>query len=433
MPVLLGKVKFAKSQYYDDFGKRKRYLQKGMPARPSSSFRRNNPHPKADFLLPKTLKEDGDDSQIQVRVEQASRRYLDSLGYRQTDPPAKVLHKVLLASQKIPPSLPVQKATLSEPAMTNPSHADATSQFIQESLKLLEDSRKGDRGQMKRERGNSYKETAKDYAVSSQPQRPSKPKPSSSSQRRSSKLINSSGTDLVQSIKRSHPTTPPGSATASPRPRSVSYEAQRSAQKKGSQISETPSKDDGKITEQLEDSTNDKNTAKVGIQESRPQTVANYSDYSPRLQQWIQGANEYEKEVALNLFNSLRSSNVKLRKTSMSPSATGIYLPGGIAGRNTREDQVVQQMMKTLQDDVDRQKSMPNLYESSKYIEGRPTFRQIRRAPSFDGYMHVGSQFRPTRPPFRKCFDIAPDWCSEGKTYRRLVKRASQRQVHQSV
>lgn len=84
--------------------------------------------------------------------------------------------------------------------------------------------------------GNSYKETAKDYAISPQPQRPSKPKPSSSSQRRSSKLINSSGTDLVQSMKRSHPTTPPGSASASPRPRSVSYEAQRSAQKKNIQV-----------------------------------------------------------------------------------------------------------------------------------------------------------------------------------------------------
>lgn len=43
-------------------------------------------------------------------------------------------------------------ATSSEHATTNPSHADAANQFIQESLKLLENSRKGDRGKMKRER-----------------------------------------------------------------------------------------------------------------------------------------------------------------------------------------------------------------------------------------------------------------------------------------
>lgn len=38
----------------------------------------------------------------------------------------------------------------------------------------------------------------------------------------------------------------------------------------------------------------------------------------------------------------------------MLPDATGVYVAGGKSNRNTREDQVVQQMMKLLGDDVDR-------------------------------------------------------------------------------
>lgn len=69
---------------------------------------------------------------------------------------------------------------------------------------------------------------------------------------------------------------------------------------------------------------------------------------------------------------------------------------------------------------------MPN--PQPKFSSERPHYRKIRRAPSFDGYMHIGSQFRATQPPFRKSFDIAPDWCSEGKTYRRLMRKVAQNQ-----
>lgn len=61
-----------------------------------------------------------------------------------------------------------------------------------------------------------------------------------------------------------------------------------------------------------------------------------------------------EREVAFNLFNSLRTDKGGLRKGSMLPDATGVYVAGGKSNRNTREDQVVQQMMKLLGDDVDR-------------------------------------------------------------------------------
>lgn len=60
-----------------------------------------------DFLLPKSLK-DSEDNVIQVKVEQASRRYLDHLGYSQTDPPTKLLHNVLKASQRIHQGTPEQ-------------------------------------------------------------------------------------------------------------------------------------------------------------------------------------------------------------------------------------------------------------------------------------------------------------------------------------
>ncbi|XP_071845280.1 uncharacterized protein [Apostichopus japonicus] len=388
MPVLLSKVKFEKSQYYNDYGKRKRGSWKGMPARPTSSFRRNNPHPRADFLSPKSLNDD-DSHVVQIKVEEASRRYLDNLGYSQTNPPTKLLHNVLKASQKLSHEAPPkQDVPLQGPSKTTSKGA---SDFIQESLKLLETSRKGDRGELKRERGNSYRVAAKDYATTPIPPRSGKPTLSASNGR-SSKLLNSSGSQLVQNMKRGHSTTPPGTSTGSPRPRSVTYEAQRVAQKKAMR---------------------------------RPMTAADLSTYSPRMKSWVEGANEYEREVAFNLFNSLRTDKGGLRKGSMLPDATGVYVAGGKSNRNTREDQVVQQMMKLLGDDVDRQSNMPNVYQKQSN-SARPQYRQMRRAPSFDGYMHLGSQFQQTRAPFRKSFDIAPDWCSEGKTYRRLIRKAAQ-------
>ncbi|XP_071845279.1 uncharacterized protein [Apostichopus japonicus] len=395
-------------------------LAVGVLPGPVSNWRSNKPHPTGDFLSPKSLNDD-DSHVVQIKVEEASRRYLDNLGYSQTNPPTKLLHNVLKASQKLSHEAPPkQDVPLQGPSKTTSKGA---SDFIQESLKLLETSRKGDRGELKRERGNSYRVAAKDYATTPIPPRSGKPTLSASNGR-SSKLLNSSGSQLVQNMKRGHSTTPPGTSTGSPRPRSVTYEAQRVAQKKAMRI--PTSADETKITDQLKISTNGSlDTEQVGIEETRPMTAADLSTYSPRMKSWVEGANEYEREVAFNLFNSLRTDKGGLRKGSMLPDATGVYVAGGKSNRNTREDQVVQQMMKLLGDDVDRQSNMPNVYQKQSN-SARPQYRQMRRAPSFDGYMHLGSQFQQTRAPFRKSFDIAPDWCSEGKTYRRLIRKAAQ-------
>lgn len=48
---------------------------------------------------------------VQIKVEEASRRYLDNLGYSQTNPPTKLLHNVLKASQKLSHEAPPKQGT----------------------------------------------------------------------------------------------------------------------------------------------------------------------------------------------------------------------------------------------------------------------------------------------------------------------------------
>ncbi|XP_041465796.1 uncharacterized protein LOC121416309 isoform X5 [Lytechinus variegatus] len=421
MPILAKKKLFT-TQYYDDYRKGKRKLvQTGM--RPSSAHRRNNPHPQSDFLEPKNIKEQDAQMALQHRVQRAVQDYvLKSIGEGKLNNIKRIMeHREYPQLTQSLPARPGQGPGISIHP-NQPKHIDLDG-FIKSSLNILEEGQRADKKELKRERGNHYKAAAKTYGQIPATPRPPSVKFQSTTPRKP--LLNLSTQSMTGGkTKRTH--TPPTPPLQARRSKSVAYEAQAAAL--------------------------------AGSDEQRPVLsrsktapgqlpVAPKSDnLAPRMKAWVEGATDFEKDVAYNMLQSLNGNQPVPRPaapaTSMMnqgrmglansrvPAATHVYVPPSpaprqpVPNRNGRDDTQVQAWMKQLREKLELQQPGLDIRQLPKSLAAsHPQAPRKKRVTLPEEYRHENSHFMMTKPTYRRHFIIAPDWVSERTSHRRLQQQ----------
>ncbi|XP_041465794.1 uncharacterized protein LOC121416309 isoform X3 [Lytechinus variegatus] len=426
MPILAKKKLFT-TQYYDDYRKGKRKLvQTGM--RPSSAHRRNNPHPQSDFLEPKNIKEQDAQMALQHRVQRAVQDYvLKSIGEGKLNNIKRIMeHREYPQLTQSLPARPGQGPGISIHP-NQPKHIDLDG-FIKSSLNILEEGQRADKKELKRERGNHYKAAAKTYGQIPATPRPPSVKFQSTTPRKP--LLNLSTQSMTGGkTKRTH--TPPTPPLQARRSKSVAYEAQAAALA-GSD-------------EQRPVLSRSKTAPGQGKFLLLP--VAPKSDnLAPRMKAWVEGATDFEKDVAYNMLQSLNGNQPVPRPaapaTSMMnqgrmglansrvPAATHVYVPPSpaprqpVPNRNGRDDTQVQAWMKQLREKLELQQPGLDIRQLPKSLAAsHPQAPRKKRVTLPEEYRHENSHFMMTKPTYRRHFIIAPDWVSERTSHRRLQQQ----------
>ncbi|XP_022102987.1 uncharacterized protein LOC110985867 isoform X2 [Acanthaster planci] len=462
MPFLPPDKKFAGDTHYrDEYSKRKNRVYQQAGPRPTSAFRRNNPHPHPDFLMPKNLVQQDKEQMLRSRVTEAVHQYMDKMIRTGRDPLKEM----------------EQPKRSKAPAFSTYNRApkvDLLKGFVKPTVKMLEKVRKQDRKQMKRERGNSYKKASKSYGdlpedvqeeqdeeeeivirIPAKTHNPSKAiryrvvrKPDAPVEQWVSHTGNVPG---LTGVKRVHtpPTPPPDSAR---RPRTAGFAQEKHLRSKSAPLLDKA--DDAAEQEENEEDWEDvagENEAKrpVLVKLQRPKTagpvLARKMLVHPRMKHWIEGATDYEKEVAFNLLKTLNGSEQpplpddlrttnrpsqkqKSIKANRIPQATHIYVPPSPAPRKPvperegKMDATTREWMRQVEQKINERSETPIERNYAQKIELRPTVRRQPRPKSLGDYTHENSFFRFSVPSYRRSFVIAPDWVSETLTRRRALK-----------
>ncbi|XP_072167412.1 uncharacterized protein [Diadema setosum] len=455
MPIL-AKKKIYTTHYYDAFSKSKRLMRhnaNGM--RPTSPHRRNNPHPQSDFLEPKNLKFQDAQVALQHRVQRAVQDYvLKSLGEGNY-----INMKRIMEHREYPQltqSLPAN-TTRDPPGVSvhpNRERGVPVDNFISSSLQLLERTQQSDRKEGKRERGNHYKAAAKTYG-----EVPGK-KPSSPTVRYPSpvrKPLVDLSMDASNKAKRTHtPPTPPADARRS---KSVAYQDQLAgidAARPSLRSRTAPVRDCWGDDEFRKDGGIER---EMVTQLAKPNISSEH--LGTRMKSWIEGANDFEKDVAYNMLQTLHGgpkkappfskakpasadlTNMQLLKVGgKAPAATHIYVPPSpaprqpVPNRDGKNDAEVKGWMKNLQEKLALRQ--PGAEETQLYqlktVEGRPQPPRRKRPTMIsEEYRHENSHFMMTQPAYRRHFIIAPDWVSERQSHRRLANQSWARKNKMAV
>nr|XP_006822842.1 PREDICTED: uncharacterized protein LOC100369839 isoform X2 [Saccoglossus kowalevskii] len=202
----------------------------------------------------------------------------------------------------------------------------------------------------------------------------------------------------------------------------------------------------------------------VACSPMRPDTTMSVSSEAaremmlhPRLKPWVNSANDYEKQVAYNLFKSLNGG--KSASMARSISANGYQSPVPAYERMVKsarpqrgvptstqygydqselhphragmEDEVVREWMQEIEKKINERAKTPQpefharpLYQLPVHRQQRPCSRQRLKKPPAKEYTHENSFFANASPTGRGHFIIAPDWVSEGLTIRKLNAQA---------
>ncbi|XP_041465830.1 uncharacterized protein LOC121416331 isoform X3 [Lytechinus variegatus] len=446
MPILAKKKLFT-TQYYDDYRKGKRKLvQTGM--RPSSAHRRNNPHPQSDFLEPKNIKEQDAQMALQHRVQRAVQDYvLKSIGEGKLNNIKRIMeHREYPQLTQSLPARPGGQGPGISIHPNQPKHIDLDG-FIKSSLNILEEGQRADKKELKRERGNHYKAAAKTYGQIPATPRPPSVKFQSTTPRKP--LLNLSTQSMTGGkTKRTH--TPPTPPLQARRSKSVAYEAQAAAlagsdeQRPVLSRSKTAPGQVEMVGKHGKENRNEKEDEKA-VKESLP--VAPKSDnLAPRMKAWVEGATDFEKDVAYNMLQSLNGNQPVPRPaapaTSMMnqgrmgpansrvPAATHVYVPPSpaprqpVPNRNGRDDTQVQAWMKQLREKLELQQPGLDIRQLPKSLAAsHPQAPRKKRVTLPEEYRHENSHFMMTKPTYRRHFIIAPDWVSERTSHRRLQQQ----------
>ncbi|XP_011671500.2 uncharacterized protein LOC592490 isoform X2 [Strongylocentrotus purpuratus] len=425
----LAKKKVFTTQYYDDYHKaKKKFVQPGM--RPTSAHRSNNPHPQSDFLEPKNIKQKDAQMALQHRVQRAVQDYvLKSIGEGKLGNIKKIMeHREYPQLTQSLPAGPDHGPGISIHP-NQPKHVDLNG-FIASSLNILEDSQRVDKKELKRERGNHYKAAAKTYGQipATPPPRP----PSVKLQTLSRKpLLNLSTQSMTLGTKTKRTHTPPTPPLQARRPKSVAYEAQAAALA-GSGAS-TP----------MQRPVLYRSKTAPG---QHPAPKATTDSLAPKMKAWVEGATDFEKDVAYNMLQSLNGAQPVPRPAapgnammnprrsmpanSRVPAATHVYNPPSpaprqaVPNRNGRDDTHVQAWMRQLREKLELQQPGLDVRQLPKSMAAsHPQAPRKKRVTIAEEYRHENSHFMMTKPTYRRHFIIAPDWVSERTSHRRLQQQ----------
>ncbi|XP_038072156.1 uncharacterized protein LOC119740800 isoform X2 [Patiria miniata] len=428
---------------------------------PVCGHRSNNPHPKADFLMPTNLVQQDKEQMLRARVTQAVHQYMDKMVRTGRDPLKEM-------------EQPKRSKSPTHSVYNRAPKVDLLEGFVKPTVKMLDKVRKQDRKQLKRERGNSYKKASKSYGdvpdVVEEEQDgeqeivvriPAKVHNQSKGIRY--RVVRQPDAPVEQwvsyrgnipgptGVKRAHtPPTPPPDAAR--RPRSVPVVQQKHLRSKSAPLLDKS--DDTVDDEQNEEDWEDidggiEAERPVSVKLQRPKTagpvLARKMMVHPRMKNWIEGATDYEKEVAFNLLKTLdgggqpplpddlRTTNrpsqkQKSIKANRIPQATHMYVPPSptsrkpVPEREGKMDATAREWMRQVEQKIYERSETPVARNYAQKIELRPTVRRQPRPKSLGDYTHENSFFRFSQPSYRRSFVIAPDWVSETLSRRRALK-----------
>ncbi|XP_071795114.1 uncharacterized protein [Asterias amurensis] len=409
---------------------------------PICGHRSNNPHPRSDFLMPKNLVEQDREQILRNKVQNAVHTYMDKMIRSGRDP---------MKQRSITPN---------NDRYNRAPKVDLLEGFVKPTLVKLDKVRKEDHKQLKRERGNSYKEAAKTYHEVPEQEDdqeiivriPAKLQNSSKSIRfrvvhkpdapPGQWVANTGNVPGLAGLKRTHtPPTPPVGAAR----KHVLHRRSKSAPL----LDKADSEDDSNADdwEDVEGSSEADIRGMVKLQ--RPKTAGPVLTQKmmvhPRMKSWMEGATDYEKEVAFHMLKTLNGGEKpqtpeELRPTSRPspkqqnghkanriPSATHFYVPPSpapkkpIPEREGKMDATAKEWMRQVEQKIERSEApLPRNY--TQKIELRPPVRRQPISKSLGDYTHENSFFRWSQPSYRRSFVIAPDWVSETLTRRRAQK-----------
>ncbi|XP_070543515.1 serine/arginine repetitive matrix protein 1-like isoform X2 [Ptychodera flava] len=472
---------------YQDMFARKR----GPPSmmRPTSALRRNNPHPREGFLDPKNLSKMDRDARMQERVKVAVKEYLDKLKEKENKP--KVV-KIPQAFEKDRKPIYKGEQVLQEATKVLAPNSERSFEPRVEAVRLPIQNNPRTTVAFRMVKKPPTPKSEQPHWIAWRTQTPSTPgkvkpvyqsplaikrarartptppqmqHPSTSEEEEAPPRPRTAPGFRMPTPPPPKPQTPPASPAQSlpPRPKTpdivepetevheVTF-ADHDDYETGSVRPLSP------VAPSLRD---------AACSPTRPISAMSTSSLAaremlldPKLRNWVTSANDYEKQVAYNLFKSLNGG--KAASLSRSMSAMGYHGRGRSPvppheravksarprapaathhgyeyetrpDRDGHDDEVVREWMSEIEKRLNERARtpQPEIIQRPKYSlpmqhQIRPGSRQRYRKPPRKEYIHENSFFTNSNPTFRSHFIIAPDWVSEGLTIRKLEAQAAQ-------
>ncbi|XP_063434327.1 uncharacterized protein LOC134715806 [Mytilus trossulus] len=157
--------------------------------------------------------------------------------------------------------------------------------------------------------------------------------------------------------------------------------------------------------------------------------------YVPELKSWVNSSNEYDKDIAQNIMNTMYSSLAPpLPAEALRPKRQMTFSYGGRRSNNSMYNSMpdplthYSQSWRPVYEDRRGPPSRHEIVPSFPQIPGlqrsktdlQPMKRRTIRYPAGDDYVHERSMFMTTQPSCTGHFIIHPDWVSERSGKRKL-------------